>query len=109
MSDGCKLFVYGVDQYMENEELSVSFFLIESMAGKFKPQFSELFPQGAAFCCPFEPAQLKRIQELGAELLNKKRELEPPEKCRLPSPDKMSDFQFFLTYLKSFCMMRLTY
>jgi len=25
MSDGCKLFVYGVDQYMENEELSGAF------------------------------------------------------------------------------------
>ena len=23
MSDGCKLFVYGVDQYMDNEEISV--------------------------------------------------------------------------------------
>jgi len=25
MSDGCKLFVYGVDQYMDNEEISSAF------------------------------------------------------------------------------------
>ena len=52
MSDGCKLFVYGVDQYMENEELSVSFFLIETMAGKLKPQFSVLLTSRSRILLP---------------------------------------------------------
>ena len=37
MSDGCKLFVYGVDQYMENEELSVSYFIVTPRAGEPEP------------------------------------------------------------------------